>query len=69
MFLIERYHVVQNLAAATSDPTLGYPVLPGRPHTRSFRLQTCRRQRTRDANQHLGEVGVDAPVVRVVGVG
>ena len=33
MFLIERYHVVQNLAAATSDPTLGYPVLPGRPHS------------------------------------
>ena len=55
MFLIGRYHVVQNLAAATSDPTLGYPVLPGRPHTRSFRLQTCRRQEAR----HLG---VELPV-------
>ena len=39
MLLIERNHVVQDFAPATSDPQFGEPILPGRPHARAFRLQ------------------------------
>src|ERR1019366_5404923 len=32
MSLIQRDHVVEQVAAATSDPTLGDPILPGTPN-------------------------------------
>src|SRR5450759_1556417 len=32
MALIQGDHVVQQVAAAASDPTLGYPILPGTPN-------------------------------------
>src|SRR5215471_17148658 len=38
MLLVQRNHLIQDFAAATSDPPLGQPVLPGRPHARPLHL-------------------------------
>ena len=41
MLLIQRDDMVQNLAAAASDPSLGNAILPWRLDARRFGLQTC----------------------------
>src|SRR5664280_930866 len=45
MALIQRDHVVEQLAAAASDPTLGDPILPGTPNRGTDRCHLQRADR------------------------
>jgi hypothetical protein len=44
MLLIQRYYVVQHLAATASNPALGDSVLPRAPDARANRFHTARLQ-------------------------
>ena len=45
MLFVQRDDVIEDLAAATSNPAFRNSILPGRPHTRSLGLQTGRLQK------------------------
>jgi hypothetical protein len=64
MTLVQSHNVIQELTTATSDPTLGGSVLPGRLHARSFRCQTRRLQERRHRIVELSVLIQDHMTIR-----
>jgi hypothetical protein len=56
MSFVQRDHVVQDLPATTSDPSLRDPVLPRRLNTRALRRKSCR-------FQEADYVGIESRIV------